>query len=555
MSAIATKVPAAVPWLKGGMEALKWSYAGSVGVGAMAQKPGFERYEYVGEKVQPVALLGLGGYAYKRVKLSGMTWEGKTTGTKYGKVNIPLKKPVKMRGLSESESWQWKRMEEGKIAMITPELKSQIKGREELMNLIRVGKAEEFGWDIQGTGKSIVPKSKSNIFGENWYKSMIEKSTQLWKYEDLVSEKPFNFAIPNYKAEMKKVSIDFSKIERLKPLGEDAALTTSEFFAQRKYITVGGSVIPGSIYDPEFKGYKIENYIPEFKEFKTKKIKKGYEIPIHDIDTYTDVNMIKPSKEFYNLLGGKEIPKVVDIDKISKLDIYEKSVFDITRKRGGRVGGGVGIDLQIEDLGRGRRDWDIEFDFKKLKTTPSKMAKNYLSDLEKRHGLGLWAIDIASRHPKVVWTKDVGTHKAMGTFVDIGKLRAGFKEREISYGMFRKKLKVIDIRDLLFKDKTAIVKYTETSPKKGIWTKKELDYINKKDWFKGKPTGKKGSKGIKLEIHHLDSGETKIINRLEHKMIHAKEEGRLTDINKLIKLQQKFDSPIKIKPLKIIQKQ
>lgn len=64
-------------------------------------------------------------------------------------------------------------------------------------------------------------------------------------------------------------------------------------------------------------------------------------------------------------------------------------------------------------------------------------------------------------------------------------------------------------------------------------TKAQQNYINKKDWFKGKyhHTDKNG---VIWEAHHIKGGKTiEIIPRYQHKLIHAIEEGRIADVRKI----------------------
>jgi len=194
-------------------------------------------------------------------------------------------KGTPLEGLTKQEAYQWKWIEEGKPVISTGKLRTDIPFRQGLIQ------------------KAI------DIKGYDYVKSFIQRGEQVFKYEQLLDSKAWGRFTFNLKKVVGKTYMDFSKVDRLKPLGPTAPYTMSEFFGQRPDIVVGGSTIITNIYKQEF-GLAPQVYTPKLRElFKMPKDYKPYEMKPHDVDWYKAGDMIKPSAKLYGLLGGKKIPK------------------------------------------------------------------------------------------------------------------------------------------------------------------------------------------------------------------------------------------------------
>jgi len=453
MGGVSAAAPKLAPWIKGGMTTLGVMYAGSSVIGASMQ-PKEQRAYYIGQKLQPVALLAAGGYLETRISLKDMAWSQMTEHTKY-------------KGLSKSDSQMWKWLDEGKpVIGISTSLRNQILQRQT---------AIDYG---------------VSRYGYDYVKPFLTRGEELFKYDTLTSYA--RFTQPDYGAIARGKHIDFTLVERTKPLGELAPLRISEFLGQDKSLILGGSLVTANIFSKEASGYQLSIFEKDF-EFKTLEGYKpritltGYEKKPSDIDVYSLFRIDEQATRFYTLLGGKKIPRTVDFDTVSSLDKYRGGALDITRQLGGRVGGGTALYLQSGDIGRGLRDIDAEFELKKgtpIKYQLGKLGETYLDKLDKRFGKGLFEMDVSSRHPKIVWTKDIWQGKKQvgtfgETFIDLGKTREGFRVREISFGPLKKKLKVMDVRDLLY-DKRMIVKYVgKKDPVKGAKAMSDISHVEK----------------------------------------------------------------------------
>jgi hypothetical protein len=444
--------PKTAPWLKGlGYGAL--TLFGTATAYGASQMPTEQRPQYVGYQSGPLVAMMAGGYAQQRASLYEQTWSDMTRGTKYA-------------GMPRTDALEWKWLREGKPVLIGQRLGKDIATREVFIS------------------KAIKTK------GADYVKPFLQRSDELWKYIDMT--KTSFFTQPSFKKAAGKTIIDYSVVERIKPLGEMAPVRMSEFFGQSREFVVGGSLITASVFRPEAKGFQMSVFEKGY-DFKTLKgytpklTLTGFEKKPSDIDIYSVPKVDKPASKLYQLFGGKPLPKVIDIKDTGAMDKYRVGALDIARKMGGRIGGSTGLALQ-GDLGRPLRDIDVEFKMSLPKKdgtlpkkiiTPYRIADKFLTGLEKKFGEKNWAVDLTSRHTKIVWAKDVGGYKSGETFIDIGKQRAGFREIKADFGLFKKKLKVMDVRDLLG-DKRMIVKYvSEKDAAKGLKATKDILNIEK----------------------------------------------------------------------------
>lgn len=386
------------PAIKGITTGLGLTYAGTVIV-ELDVTPKEERAELLGKRLQPISLLWLGSTVATKLKLKDIAFKSVFEKTKYA-------------GLSESQAKQYWMAEEGKPLITSQKMKYQILGRELAIQ----------EW----------PQFKTPA-GEAFIQTGLE-AKEFWK---LSQESGLSFLKSSvfYKDVVKKTELDFSLVERIKPLGIKAPLIMAGVSATYPKLVTGGSLVPASVFKKEF---------------------KIFEITPHDIDQYISGSTKGLVEWEYKALGGKQIPKRIDIDVRPVLDIYKQKALEIIKKRGGRVTGATALQLQVKDFGRIARDIDVEFKkditgYKLTTTSLEKAPSTILKDLEKEFGKRLFEIE-EGRHKKIIWSEDLGLYKKGETFLDIGKWREGYRTRTL------KGLKVTHVLDVL-EDKKAIAKY------------------------------------------------------------------------------------------------